>query len=326
MKAQAYSKLGVYTITFPDPTVTSNENLLDAGSAVTDFTNIQLEQIIIDKKSKGFLPRNLVYIPEKQLLVTCSINGNVLLWSMSENIQCIGELFIRNQIQLAKLLVGTEATYLVICAKNFIHIYNTVEQIPTIKRVIRCDSPISDVGIILQGNKLICIEWGYLIHIYDLETFKCEISMNALDHGAKAPLFAAFYLVDRHALAIEDNKGVCVIDLNGNKKNDLVFHEQGKTGHGFCYLARSREFMTRKDNNGALILSEDKLSVNDEYPTHIRPILNTTTPELHFIPNEDESQIVSNANSKNLLVYTKSGYNILRLDGLLRKSALELRL
>jgi len=112
-----------YVLLFNDMPKLSEDPALKLKPTL-NYLQRQIEAMILDKSANGYAPRNILYIPDQNILVAASINGFVTLYSMGDVVEHVFETQILRTIRCVQYLnVSPEKKYVIFGTQKEVYVY-----------------------------------------------------------------------------------------------------------------------------------------------------------------------------------------------------------
>lgn len=316
-----------YTVSLLDLSPSSiNKEQTILNNKLINFRYLEIEHIIVDEKSRGYSSRNLVYIPDQQVLVACSSNGHVAIWAIGEQVQWKSEFNVEKPINFAKYINKGESgdNHLILGIENNLNIYNFKEGDPVLVTTLNCEIEINDVEWISEGDKLASAGSGNVIQIWNLKTFLLERVIDLADYKIRTPIQKIIYLSHKNALVLGYSVGLSIVKLEeekeecSNKKKPLQYRKTNMKAQGFSYLPQSRCFIIYCASYGVQLVEEENMQLLVNYP----PMrMSERGIYSQILVNEDESQFMTISPVNRLTVYSNNRYySILRLHAMVKEN------
>jgi len=301
----------------------------DNEKAPVDFQNCQLEHIIVVqnpidsqeiKANNGYYPRGLVYIPEKKLLAAGGLDGYLYFWAIGANVEFVRKINIGKQIKFLKYFnLDEKGKCLIIGADSFVHFYDVQDQEPKYIETMTCEAATNDIAYISHQRKLITVGNDSLIRFWSLENSSWKGEKVPKSYGVKGPIITVEYIPESHCLALETNSGLNLLDLEKRElKNTEEVVVDAKRGFSLGHLPKTGQILLFRRESGLNVLDAQNLKLLYEYPG-FKPI--AFAPGLKFVPNEDESQFISNGNGSCAYICDSKTTDRLDMTGLATKTS-----
>jgi len=288
-----------FLLSFNDVPKLSEDPALKSKPSL-NFPQRQLEYFILDKQSVGYSPRNLVYIPELDILVAASNNGRVTFYSMGDNIEYLTFTEIQRTIRCVKYIpVSPDRKYLMLGTEKEVYVYNIKDKKPEYVTKLDNEVEVNDIEYIEEEQKMLTVGNDKNIRVWNLNSLELDRKISADQFGIDGPLCTIIHIQEKNKLAIEHERGFFVITLKksleiDDKEAPDHYLVQDRYGTGLGYIPQSQRFLLR-------ISKSEYAIVNGKT---FEPIMTVSglgygekTPGIKFISSPEGTQIVCNANS-----------------------------
>jgi WD40 repeat protein len=287
----------------------------------TDYASCEVEHILCDEKGKGIAPRSIIYIEDLKYLITGDATGRVIIWDMASKPK---PLFVFQEKDYVRCLLSIKpqlsTRYLLVGVSNDIVVYKLNGPVAKAYTTLEGHSSVNHIEFDPESNRLFTCGWDECIRVWSVDDFKLlyEIDVEALK--IPSPMATLKYFSDDKTLAIETKRGLSIIKTEQGNHQPKNFFIRDREGYGLTYLKSSNQFVIRVRNTEAWFVDRKTLVKkgesfgelqSDQYPGH------------NYIPNEDDTQILTNSNSDCLLIYSSKGEDIfsISLSGYISKSS-----
>ena len=321
-KYQVYPEKKAYAISFLDlPPISSNDNITETQQVKIpiDFRSCQVEHIIIDEDSVGYSAKNIVYIPENQVLIACSSNGTMLVWSTANGLNLRGRFDVGKSVSFGEYIDrGEKGKHLMLGVENEIYVYNVKDDMPVYLTALNCETNVNDIDYIPSKDQIVSVGDDKFVRVWNLKDWSIERTINTKSSRVKLPMISVVYIERKNALAIEDKEGVYIINLEKKKNETLKFYRiEDRKMYGLGYLPQHQELVLRSSYKGVHMLDDEDLSVKKKYSIYMNSL---EVKDSRLLINEDETQILSSTPPGRIAVYHRDGTHwISLLTGMIEK-------
>jgi len=301
--------------------------------APLDFSSHKIECFIYDYGSLGYHQGGLVYIQNENLLVACSMNGRVSLWSVGDSIENISTFVMHAGAKCAKYVITKQQRKLFVAGTDYgIWIFELQPEGKKMEFVnkLECEIKIQDMEYIEDEQKILVVGSDQYIRIWELENFTFIGKLDAQVFAGELmidKLYSVIYMKENNKLAVEYSKGFFVVDMTkegfdfDQAKEPQHFSIPNRRAAGLAYFPKIQKFFLKTSRKSFTIINavtlKPSISIGDETSGS-----GYQFPFYKFHTNEQQNQVITCGDSSSFFLYRagEKSYRTEYFNGLLIRS------